>query len=146
MDINREVMETSLNVCEEVQEKDTKDNPPSTSQENFQIKQEVVIKEEAIDIPENEDYVSECEEEKKRVCPYFVTDGLTFEKELECLLMSSNSNEQGIGYSQLQRKLLETYPKMLKEPHNILRKHKSKGPLSVLTTAISDRRRKRREG
>ncbi|RXG61422.1 hypothetical protein Avbf_11376 [Armadillidium vulgare] len=59
--------------------------------------------------------------------------------------MSSNRNVQGIGYSQLQRKLLETYPKMLKEPHNLLRKHRSKGPLSVLTTTISDRRRKRRE-
>ncbi|RXG56171.1 hypothetical protein Avbf_14086 [Armadillidium vulgare] len=63
----------------------------------------------------------------------------------ENLLMSSNRNVQGIGYSQLQNKLLETYPKMLKEPHNLLRKHRSKGPLSVLTTTISDRRRKRRE-
>ncbi|RXG56698.1 hypothetical protein Avbf_17047 [Armadillidium vulgare] len=63
----------------------------------------------------------------------------------ENLLMSSNRNVQGIGYSQLQNKLLETYPKMLKEPHNLQRKHRSKGPLSVLTTTISDRRRKRRE-
>ncbi|RXG50704.1 hypothetical protein Avbf_17694 [Armadillidium vulgare] len=63
----------------------------------------------------------------------------------ENLLMSSNRNVKGIGYSQLQNKLLETYPKMLKEPHNLQRKHRSKGPLSVLTTAISDRRRKRRE-
>ncbi|RXG55714.1 hypothetical protein Avbf_17885 [Armadillidium vulgare] len=63
----------------------------------------------------------------------------------ENLLMSSNRNVQGIGYSQLQNKLLETYPKMLKEPHNLLRKHRSKGPLSVLTTTISDGRRKRRE-
>ncbi|KAB7505649.1 hypothetical protein Anas_04127, partial [Armadillidium nasatum] len=81
MDINREVMESSLNVCDEVQEKDTKDNPPSTSQENFQIKQEFEIKEEVVDIPDSEDFVSECED-VKRVCPYFVTDGLTFEKEL----------------------------------------------------------------
>ncbi|RXG69529.1 hypothetical protein Avbf_04665 [Armadillidium vulgare] len=63
----------------------------------------------------------------------------------ENLLMSSNRNVQGIGYSQLQRKLQETYPKMLKEPHNLLRKYRSKGPLSVLTTTISDGRRKRRE-
>ncbi|RXG61733.1 putative cystathionine gamma-lyase 2 [Armadillidium vulgare] len=63
----------------------------------------------------------------------------------ESLLMSSNRNVQGIGYSQLQRKLQETYPKMLKEPHNLLRKYRSKGPLSVLTTTISGRRRKRRE-
>ncbi|RXG60577.1 hypothetical protein Avbf_16794 [Armadillidium vulgare] len=60
----------------------------------------------------------------------------------ESLLMSSNRNVQGIGYSQLQRKLLETYPKMLKEPHNLLR---STDLRSVLTTTISDRRRKRRE-
>ncbi|RXG51961.1 hypothetical protein Avbf_19117 [Armadillidium vulgare] len=63
----------------------------------------------------------------------------------ESLLMSSNRKVQGIGYSQLLNKLLETYPKMLKEPHNLLRKHRSKGPLSVLTTTISDKRRKRRE-
>ncbi|RXG61436.1 hypothetical protein Avbf_16025 [Armadillidium vulgare] len=63
----------------------------------------------------------------------------------ENLLMLSNRNVQGIGYSQLQNKLLETYPKMLKESHNLLRKHRSKGPLSVLTTTISDRRRKKRE-
>ncbi|KAB7498134.1 hypothetical protein Anas_12408, partial [Armadillidium nasatum] len=87
MDIKREVMENSLNVCDEVQEKDTKENPPSTSQENFQvvtfshkIKQEFEIKEEEVDIPDSEDFVSECEEEK-RVCPYFVTDGLNLEKE-----------------------------------------------------------------
>ncbi|RXG71970.1 hypothetical protein Avbf_02464 [Armadillidium vulgare] len=63
----------------------------------------------------------------------------------ESLLMSFNRNVQGIGYSQLQRKLLETYPKMLKESHNHLRKNKSKGHLCVLTTAVSDRRRKTRE-
>ncbi|RXG56273.1 hypothetical protein Avbf_15316 [Armadillidium vulgare] len=45
----------------------------------------------------------------------------------ENLLMSSNRNAQGIGYSQPQNKLLETYPKMLKEPHNLQRKHRSKG-------------------
>ncbi|RXG58815.1 hypothetical protein Avbf_15757 [Armadillidium vulgare] len=60
----------------------------------------------------------------------------------ENLLMSSNRNVQGIGYSQLQNKLLKTYPKMLKEPHNLLRKHRSKGPLSVLTTTISDKEEK----
>ncbi|RXG51530.1 hypothetical protein Avbf_12254 [Armadillidium vulgare] len=49
----------------------------------------------------------------------------------ENLFMSSNRNVQGIGYSQLQNKLLETYPKMLKEPHNLQRKHRSKGPLIV---------------
>ncbi|KAB7504668.1 hypothetical protein Anas_13520 [Armadillidium nasatum] len=65
MDINREVMESSLNVCDEVQEKDTKDNPPSTSQENFQIKQEFEIKEEVVDIPDSEDFVSECEDVKR---------------------------------------------------------------------------------
>ncbi|RXG61316.1 hypothetical protein Avbf_14134 [Armadillidium vulgare] len=61
----------------------------------------------------------------------------------ENLLMSSNRNAQGIGYSQPQNKLLETYPKMLKEPHNLQRKHRPKGPLSVLTTTISDRRKRR---
>ncbi|RXG57426.1 hypothetical protein Avbf_18589 [Armadillidium vulgare] len=59
--------------------------------------------------------------------------------------MSSNRNVQGLGILSFKWKLLETYPKMLKEPHNLLRKHRSKGPLCSLTTTISDRRRKRRE-
>ncbi|RXG50730.1 hypothetical protein Avbf_12371, partial [Armadillidium vulgare] len=85
MDIKAEFMDTCSNDFDAVQEKDGKENPPSTSQENFQVKQEVNDIEDFID--ENTD----------KVCSYFVTDGLTFEKEFVSNIQPFSSCIYSVG-------------------------------------------------